>query len=93
MTGKVDRLSCIRSGSARYSVPHLLIGHTVAVCESGGRLLVTGTAAGEVVADHLPVTPGDASICDDHYGGPRTAPRRAVRPKRPAGDALVLELP
>jgi transposase len=80
-TRKVDRLSCIRFGSARYSVPTRLIGHAVAVCESGGRLLVTDTATGEVVADHAPVAPGEASILDQHYGGPRAAPRRAVRPK------------
>ncbi|MGH3421701.1 MAG: IS21 family transposase, partial [Streptosporangiaceae bacterium] len=38
---KVDRLSCVRFGSARYSVPTRLIGLQVAVAESGGRVLVT----------------------------------------------------
>jgi Integrase core domain len=80
-TRKVDRLSCVRFGSARYSVPAKLIGCTVAVIESGGRLLVTDTTTGEVVADHKPVAPGEASVLDEHYGGPRPAPRRAVRPK------------
>ena len=85
---KVDRLSCVRFGSARYSVPTALIGHTVAIVESGGRLLVTGTATGEVVADHQPVAPGEASVADEHYGGPRPAPRRAVRPKTAAEKAF-----
>ena len=65
-----------------------LIGHTVAIVESGGRLLVTGTATGEVVADHKPVAPGEASVADEHYGGPRPAPRRAVRPKTAAEKAF-----
>jgi transposase len=87
-TRKVDRLSCVRFGSARYSVPTALIGCTVAVIESGGRLLVTDTATGEVIADHAPVAPGEASVLDEHYGGPRPAPRRAVRPKTEAEKAL-----
>jgi transposase len=80
-TRKVDRLSCVRFGSARYSVPTPLIGCRVAVVEAGGRLLVTDMTTGEVVADHAPVAPGDAAVLDEHYGGPRPAPRRAVRPK------------
>ena len=49
--------------------------------ESGGRLLITDTATGEVVAGHAPAAPGEASVLDEHYGGPRPAPRRAVRPR------------
>jgi len=49
VTRKVDRLSCVRFASARYSVPTRLIGTTVRVVQAGGRLLI---AAGEVVADH-----------------------------------------
>jgi hypothetical protein len=30
------------------------------------------------------VAPGEASVRDEHYGGPRPAPRRAVRPKTQA---------
>jgi transposase len=81
---KVDRLSCVRFGSARYSVPMRLIGQQVAVAESGGRLLVTDPQTGEVLAGHAPVAPGEASVLDEHYGGPRPAPRRAVRPKTAA---------
>ena len=88
VTRKVDRLSCIRFGSARYSVPMRLIGQHVAVTESAGRLLVAGTATGEVVASHAPAAPGEASVLDEHYGGPRPAPRRAVRPKTAAEKAF-----
>jgi transposase len=89
VTRTVDRLSCVRFGSARYSVPARLIGQQVAVAESGGRLLVTDPATGEVIAEHAPVAPGEASVLDAHYGGPRPAPRRAVRPKTAAEKAFV----
>jgi len=46
-----------------------------------GRLLVILTGTGEMVAEHNLVAPGEASVLDAHYGGPRPAPRRAVRPK------------
>jgi transposase len=88
VTRKVDRLSCVRFGSARYSVPNALIGLNVAVVESGGRLLITDMASGEIVADHAPVAPGEAVVLDEHYGGPRPAPRRAVRPKTEAEKAF-----
>ncbi|MWA06037.1 IS21 family transposase [Actinomadura sp. LD22] len=81
VTRKVDRLSCVRFGSARYSVPTRLIGARVAVAESGGRLLITDPATGQIVADHAPVAPGEAAVLDEHYGGPRPAPRRAARPR------------
>jgi transposase len=81
---KVDRLSCVRFGSARYSVPARLIGTEVAVRTGDGRLLVIMTATGEVVTEHILVAPGEASVRDEHYGGPRPAPRRAVRPRTAA---------
>jgi transposase len=87
-TRKVDRLSCVRFGSARYSVPTRLIGHTVELRSSDGRLLVVETPTGEVVADHALVAPGEASVADEHYGGPRPAPRRAVRPRTAAEKAF-----
>jgi len=87
-TRKVDRLSCVRFGSARYSVPTRLIGHTVELRNSGGRLLVVEAPTGEIVADHALVAPGEASVADEHYGGPRPAPRRAVRPKTLAEKAF-----
>ncbi len=78
---KVDRLSCIRFASARYSVPMELIGASVAVRNRDGHLHIIDTATGEIVADHLVVAPGEVSVCDAHYGGPRLAPARAVRAK------------
>ena len=82
VTRKVDRLSCVRFASARYSVPARLIGTEVGLRTGDGRLLVIVTATGEVVAEHILVAPGEASVRDEHYGGPRPdTPRRAVRPK------------
>jgi len=81
VTRKVDRLSCVRFASARYSAPTRLIGATVELAQADGRLLIVEPDTGEVVADHLLVAPGEASVDDDHYDGPRPAPRRAVRPK------------
>jgi hypothetical protein len=81
---KVDRLSCVRFGSARYSVPVRLIGTQVRLRTDDGRLLAIVDSAGEVVAEHILVAPGEASVRDEHYGGPRAAPRRAARPKTTA---------
>ena len=77
----VDRLSCVRVGSARYSVPTALIGTKLAVEVSGARVLIADPATGMVHAEHALVAPGEASVRDEHYGGARPAPRRAVRPK------------
>jgi hypothetical protein len=85
VTRKVDRLSCVRFASARYSVPTRLIGTEVGLRTDDGRLLVIVTVTGEVVAEHVLVAPGEASVRDEHYGGPRPdTPRRAVRPKTAA---------
>jgi hypothetical protein len=85
MTRKVDRLSCVRFASARYSVPVRLIGTQVRLRTDDGSLLVIMTGDGTVVAEHFLVPPGEASVRDEHYGGPRPAPARAVRP-RTAGE-------
>jgi hypothetical protein len=71
----------VRFGSARYSVPTRFIGEQVGVRTDDGRLLVVVSGTGEVVAEHTLAAPGEASVLDAHYGGPRPAPRRAVRPK------------
>lgn len=82
VTRKVDKLSTIRLGSARYSVPVRLRGQAVAVVVDGPRVLVLDVGTGEVHAQHPLVAPGEASILDEHYGGPRPAvPVRAIRPK------------
>ncbi|MGZ6825078.1 MAG: IS21 family transposase [Blastococcus sp.] len=78
---KVDKLSCVRIGSARYSVPSTAIGTTVEVVVADGRVSMIDQASGEVLADHAVVAPGEASIVDAHYPQARPAPRRAVRPK------------
>jgi len=77
----VDRLSCVRFASARYSVPTTNIGKVVGVRVGEGRLTVTHL--GVTIAEHPVVAPGETSILDDHYGGPRAKPRRAVRPRTP----------
>ena len=78
-TRKVDRLSCVRIGSARYSVPVRLVGRCVEVQVTGNRVKVIDDE--EVVADHQVIAPGETSINDDHYGRPRSSPTRSVRPK------------
>jgi transposase len=84
VTRKVDKLSTIRLGSARYSVPTRLRGTTVAVLTDGPQVSIVDPGTGEVHAQHPLVAPGEASILDAHYGGPRLAPRRSVRPKTAA---------
>jgi hypothetical protein len=82
VTRKVDTLSTIRLGSARYSVPTLLRGTRVAVLVDGPRVLILDPGTGQVHAEHPLVAPGEASILDEHYGGPRpAAPVRALRPR------------
>jgi transposase len=78
----VDKLSCVRYASARYSVPMALVSKQVEVRVHSGQLEVTHL--GVLQATHALVTPGETSILDDHYGGPREKPRRAVRPRTDA---------
>jgi hypothetical protein len=82
VTRKVDRLGCVRFGSARYSVPNEAVGKDVELRIKDGVIQVI--SLGEVIAEHLVVSPGESSINDDHYGGPRPMPRRLVRPKTAA---------
>jgi hypothetical protein len=56
-----------------------LISKQVEVRVANGRLEVTHL--GVLQATHALVAPGETSILDDHYGGPRQKPRRAVRPR------------
>jgi transposase len=78
---KVDRLSCVRYASARYSVPTRLIGASVAVALDHGAVCIVEPSTGVIVAEHELGAPGTASILDDHYDGPRPAPSRGPRPK------------
>ncbi len=82
---KVDKLSCVRFGSARYSVPNRLIGTVVLITVTEGRVQVLEPFTGEIVAEHALVAPGETSIVDDHYGSTRPdKPRRAPRAKTAA---------
>jgi len=86
-TRRVDKLSCIRFGSARYSVPNRLIGTTVTVLvdERARVLRVIEPVTGEVHAEHALVAPGETSVVDAHYDRPRPAtPNRAARPRTAA---------
>ena len=80
VTRKVDRLSCVRFGSARYSVPCRLIGHQVTLTTTATMITVIEPVSGEVLAEHRLVAPGETSIVDDHYGSSRPdRPSRAPR--------------
>jgi transposase len=79
---KVDRLSCVRFGSARYSVPARLIGATVLIAVRGTTIRILEPFTGEIAAEHQHVAPGEVSIADEHYGSSRPdKPRRAPRPR------------
>ena len=80
VTRKVDRLSCVRYGSARYSVPSRLIGARVRIVIENNALLVVEPATGATVAQHELVTPGVASTRDAHYDAPRPLGDRSPRP-------------
>jgi transposase len=86
-TRKVDRLSTVRFGSARYSVPSELIGERVEVV-AGGRE-VTVYRGETAVARHPLVAPGEVSISDDHYATPAPKPRRAIRAKSKVERAFI----
>jgi transposase len=77
---KVDKLSCVRFGSARYSVPAQLIGATVLISVAGTVIRVMEPFTGQIAAEHQLVAPGGTSIRDEHYGSARPdRPRRAPR--------------
>jgi transposase len=79
---KVDKLSTVRIGSARYSVPHLLRGQHVNLTIADDHIQVWHQ--GELVAEHRLQPPGGSSILDEHYDKPRRAPARGVRPRTKA---------
>jgi hypothetical protein len=59
---KVDKLSCIRFGSARYSVPCRLIGTQVTITTTASVLSVIAPLTGEVLAEHTLVGPGASTM-------------------------------
>ena len=81
-TRKVDKLSCIRFGSARYSVPNRLIAQIVTVLLDDDLLRVIEPVSGQLHAEHTLVAPGEVSIDDTHYDHPRPdKPNRSARPR------------
>jgi transposase len=84
---KVDRLACVRFGSARYSVPQQLVGRQVELVASGGEVVISHE--GREVARHSLVAPGEVSLQDAHYGGPARPPARAVRPRSASERAFL----
>jgi len=86
---KVDKLSCVRFGSARYSVPNRLLGQHVEVLASGSGVTILAPASGEVLAEHPLMAPGGSSVVDSHYGRPRpNSPRRKITPRTAAEQAF-----
>ena len=87
---KVDRLSCVRYASARYSVPTRLIGTTVAVVVDHGAVCLVEPATGMIVAEHELAAPG--SRVDPRRplrrATPSTEPRATTR--KPATETTVL---
>ena len=79
VTRKVDRLSCIRYGSARYSVPIALIGIRVEVAAHDGMVVISHEDV--EVARHAVVAPGEVALNDAHYGDRGARPTRAIRPR------------
>jgi transposase len=87
---KVDRLSCIRVGSARYSVPNSAIGTQVQVLTGAGTIRVLAPVTGELLAEHALVGPGETSVLDAHHGSTRPdRPQRAPRPKTATEKAFL----
>ena len=83
---KVDRLSCVRFGSARYSVPTVHIGRTVELRVADG--VVMAVFLGEIIAEHGLVAPGETAICDDHYGGSAARARPGGAAQDRGGEGL-----
>lgn len=83
----VNRLSTVRFGSARYSVPVRLVGSRVRVLVEVREVVIF--AAGVEVARHRLIAPGEVSISDEHYGGSRIRPVRAVRPRSASERAFL----
>ncbi|MDQ6688795.1 MAG: IS21 family transposase, partial [Actinomycetota bacterium] len=82
---KVDKLSCVRFGSARYSVPNRMLGQHVEVLASSSGITILIPETGEVLAEHPLMAPGGSSVLDAHYGRARpNSPARKITPRTPA---------
>jgi transposase len=94
VTRLVDEESTVRYGSARYSVPHQLVGERVWVRVEGEELVIAhiGPTGAREVARHVLTTPGNPRIDPSHYPERTSDP---LHPKpRPASpeEAAFLEL-
>jgi transposase len=79
VTRVVDEESTVRFGSARYSVPHTLVGERVWVRVDGDEFVVAyvGPFGAREVARHALTTPGNPRIDPSHY------PERTSDPLHP----------
>ncbi len=77
---KIDKLSTVRVNSARYSAPHDHVGEQVEVVTFDGQVRIYD-AEGELIAEHPQLSPGEASILDEHYPSPRKPVSRDPRAK------------
>jgi transposase len=80
---KVDKLSTVRVGSARYSAPHVHVGHQVEVVVFDSQVRIYA-ADGELIAQHPQLSPGEASVLDEHYPTPRKPASRGPRARTDA---------
>jgi transposase len=87
VTRLVDDDSTLRFGSARYSVPHQLVGERVWVRVQGDELVVTFAArdGAREVARHALTTPGNPRIDPAHYPA-RTSDPLHPKPKAASPD-------
>ena len=83
----VDKMSSIRFGSARYSVPSNLRAQVVQVMVDGDEVRIIHD--GGEVAFHKLQAPGGSSILDEHYPTPPRHGLRAVRPRTPVERAFL----
>lgn len=89
VTHKVDKLSTVRIGSARYSVPTWLAGTRVAVVVDGPRLLILDPGTGVVHAEHPLKAPGEASILDERAIRPKTVAEQQFCSFGPVAEAFI----
>jgi transposase len=71
---KAGKLSCVRFGSARYSVPSRLIGSTVLVNAAGTTIRIIEPFTGEVAAEHPLVALRQSTL-----GNPQDRPQERTR--------------
>ena len=75
---KVDKLSCVRFGSARYSVPNRMLGQHVEVVAASSGVTIQIPSTGEVLAEH----PLMGSRRKQRHGRPlQPAPPEHTRPQ------------